>query len=304
VETAMQMAMNNACHQRPAPSRASRFCASLQVLFLSVFLATNTVAGDSTASKADVERGVRTPKIDFIGNRALSSEKLMEVLLSRKGSWLTTRKGSWLTESGSLNPDALYEVTDDLTAFYYSNGFLDVQVDRPQIISIDRAMIGIDEGPLYRLGSIAIGGRLRFSRRDVESQLTIKSGQPFLGQTLQNDVLALADFYSDRGFAFVNVDPRTRMDSRRHLIDVKFFIKPGDEIRIDRITISGNTTTPVEVIRAALLVHEHELYSARALRESNARLNKLGLGTQITTQPSTKPDKINLKVTIAEKSRV
>ena len=300
----MRMAMNNACHQRPAPSRASRFCASLQFLFLSVFLATNTVAGDSTASKADVERGVRTPKIDFIGNRAFSSEKLMEVLLSRKGSWLTTRKGCWLTESGSLNPNALYEVTDDLTAFYYSNGFLDVQVDRPQIISIDRAMIGIDEGPLYRFGSIAIEGQLRFSRRDVESQLTIKSGQPFLGQTVQNDAVALADFYSDRGFAFVNVDPRTRMDSSRHLVDLKFFIKPGDEIRIDRITISGNTTTPVEVIRAALLVHEHELYSARALRESNARLNKLGLGTQITTQPSTKPDKINLKVTIVEKSTV
>src|SRR6266481_1942676 len=300
----MQMAMNNACHQRPAPSRASRFCASLQFLFLSVFLATNTVAGDSTASKADVERGVRTPKIDFIGNKAFSSEKLMEILLSRKGRWLTSRKGYWLTESGSLNPNALYEATDYLTAFYYNNGFLEVQVDQPQMTSVDRAMIGIDEGPLYRFGSIAIEGQLRLSRRDVESQLTIKSGQPFLGQTLQNDVLALADFYSDRGFAFVNVDPRTRMDSGRHLIDVKFFIKPGDEIRIDRITISGDTTTPVEVIRAAMLIHEHELYSARALRESNARLNELGLGTQITTQPSSKPDKINVKVTIVEKSRV
>jgi len=288
------MAMNNARHQRPAPSRDSRFCASLLFLFLSVFLATNTVAGDSTASKADVERGVRTPKIDFIGNKAFSSEKLMEVLLSKKGRWFT--------ESGSLNPNAFYEASDYLTAFYYNNGFLNVQVDQPQIISIDRAMIGIDEGPLYRVGSIAIEGQLRLSRRDVESQLTIKTGQPFVGQTLQNDVIALADFYSDRGFAYVNVDPRTKMDSRRHLIDVNFFIKPGDEIRIDRITVSGNTTTPVEVIRAALLIHEHDLYSARALRESNDRLNKLGLGTHITTQPSTKSDEINLKVTIVEKS--
>src|SRR5690348_2601404 len=98
----MRMAMNNACHQRPAPSRASRFCVSLQVLFLSVFSATNAVARDSTASKADVERGVSTPKIDFIGNKAFSSEKLMEVLLSRKGRWLT--------DSGSLNPNPLYEV--------------------------------------------------------------------------------------------------------------------------------------------------------------------------------------------------
>jgi outer membrane protein insertion porin family len=296
VETAMKMAMNNACHQRPAPSRASRFCASLLFLFSSAFLTTDAVASDSNGSKADVEHGVRTPKIDFIGNTAFSSEKLLEVLLRRKARWFT--------ESGSLNPNALYAATDDLTAFYYSNGFLKVQVDRPQFSSFDRAMIGIDEGPRYRFGSIAIEGRLRFSRRDVESQLTMRSGQPFLIETLHHDVLALSDFYSDRGFAFVYVDPTTRMDDRRHLVDVKVFIKPGDEIRIDRITISGNTTTPVKVIRAALLIHEHELYSARALRESNARLNALGLGTQITTQPSTKPDEINVRVTIVEKSRV
>ena len=165
-------------------------------------------------------------------------------------------------------------------------------------------MIGIDEGPLYRFGSIAIEGRLRFPRRGVESQLTVHSGQPFLIRILQHDVLALSDFYSDRGFAFVYVDPTTEMDSRRHLINVRFFIKPGDETRIDQITISGNTTTPEKVIRAALRIHEHELYSARAIRESKARLDELGLGPQITTEPSTKSDEINVRVTIVEKSRV
>ena len=66
-----------------------------------------------------------------------------------------------------------------------------------------------------------------------------------------------------RGFAFVNADPRTKLDSRRHIVDAKFFIKPGDETSIDHITISGNTTTPEQVIRAALRIHEHDLYSAR-----------------------------------------
>jgi outer membrane protein assembly factor BamA len=93
------------------------------------------------------------------------------------------------------------------------------------------------------------------------------------------------------------------MDSERHLVNVKVFIKPGDETRIDQVTISGNTTTPEQVIRAALRFHEHELYSAQAIRESMARLKELGLRPDITTQPSTKPDEINVKVTIVEKSR-
>jgi len=134
----------------------------------------------------------------------------------------------------------------------------------------------------------------------------MRSGQPFRGSTLQRNVLALSDFYSDRGFAYVNVDPRTKMDSGRHLVSVNFLIKPGDEIRIDQITISGNTKTPERVIRAALRIHEHELYSARAFHESIARLIQLNLfsDTHITTEPSPKPDEINVRVTIVEKSKV
>ena len=288
--------MHSACHQGPTTSRPTTLCGSFLFLLLSLFLTTNAVARDSTSNKADTSSGIRTPKIDFVGNRTFSSEKLLEAL--------TNGKPRWFTGSGSINPDALRFATDYLTAFYYDNGFLNVHVDEPQIASADRAMIGIDEGPLYRVGSIAIEGQLKFPRRDVESQLTMRGGQPFRGSILQRNVLALSDFYSDRGFAYVNIDPTTQMDSKRHLINAKFFIKPGDETSIDHITISRNTTTPEQVIRAALRFHEHELYSARAIRESMARLEELGLRPEITTQPSTKPDEINVKVTIIEKSKV
>jgi len=281
-------------------SRAATFCASLLFLSLSLFLTTSAVARDSTGNKGGTSSaGIITPEIVFVGNTAFCSEKLLEVL---SNGW-----PRWFTASGSINPSAPHEAAGLLTAFYYDNGFLNVHVDQPRIaLAADRVMIGIDEGPLYRAGSIAIEGRLRFQRRDLESQLTMLSGQPFRGSTLQRDALALSDFYSDRGFAFVYVDPMTRMDPKRHLVDVWFFIKPGNEIRIDRITISGNTTTPEKVIRAALRIHERELYSARAFHESMARLDELGLfsGTHITTEPSTKSDEINVRVTVVEKSKV
>jgi outer membrane protein insertion porin family len=278
--------------------RATAFCASLLFLLLALFVTDIAVAGDSTGSKPDIERGTRTAKIDFSGNRAFSSEKLLKVLLSRRPRWFT--------ESGSLNPKFAYEASDDLTAFYYNSGFLDAEVDGPQDASADRATISIYEGPLYRFGSITIEGQLRFPRRDVQSQLSIRSGQPASGTTFRQNVYALADFYSDRGFAYVNIDPRTEIDSKRHLLNVRFLINPGDEVRIDRITISGNTTTPERVIRAALRIHEHELYSARAFHESKARLDELNLfsDTRITTEPSTKSDEINVRVTIVEKSKV
>jgi outer membrane protein insertion porin family len=293
------MAMHSACHQGPPSSRAATFCASLLFLSLSLFLTTSAVARDSTGNKGDTSSGrIRTPEIVFVGNTAFSSEKLLEVL---SNGW-----PRWFTASGSINPNAPHEAADILDAFYYDHGFLNVHIDQPQIASADRATIAIDEGPIYRVGSIAIEGQLKYPRREVESQLTMRSGQPFRGSTFQRNVLALSDFYSDRGFAYVNIDPTTNMDSKRHLINAKFFIKPGDETWIDQITISGNTKTPEQVIRAALRIHEHELYSVRAFRESKARLDELGLfsETHIMTQPSTKPDEINVRVIIVEKSRV
>ncbi len=279
-------------------SHATTFRASLLFLLLSLFATYIAVAGDSTGSNAAIERGTKTPKVDFSGNRAFSSEKLLEVLLSKRPRWFT--------ESGSLNPKFAYEASDDLTAFYYNSGFLDAEVDGPQIASADRPMISIYEGQLYRFGSITIEGQLRFPQRDVQSQLSIRSGQPASGTTLEHDVYALADFYSDRGFAYVNIDPRTEIDTKRHLLNARFLIKPGDEVRIDRIMISGNTKTPEQVIRVALRIHEHELYSARAFRESKARLDELGLfsGTRITTEPSPRSDEINVRVAVVEKSKV
>ena len=249
------MAMDCGCYEGASASRASRICGSLLVLFLSVLLTTIAVARDFDGSKGEVARGVRRPTIEFIGNKAFSSEKLMEVFFEGESRWIT--------ESGSLSSNGQHG-TDQLTAFYYDNGFLQVEVDQPQNASGDRAMIAINEGPLFRFGSIAVEGRLRFPRREVQSQLLMRSGQPFSGSRLQQGVVALADFYSDRGFAYVNVDPRPSIDSKRHLVNVNFLIKPGDEIRIDQIKISGNVTTPEQVIRAALRIHEHQLYSARA----------------------------------------
>jgi outer membrane protein insertion porin family len=182
------MAMHSACPPGPPSSRAATFCASLLFLSLSFFLTTNAVARDSTGNKGDTSSGVITPEIVFVGNTAFSSEKLLEVL---SNGW-----PRWFTASGSINPNALHEAAGLLTAFYYDNGFLNVHIDQPQITSAaDRVMIGIDEGPLYRVGSIAIEGQLKFPRREVESQLTMRSGQPFRGSTLQRNALALEDFY-------------------------------------------------------------------------------------------------------------
>ena len=163
-------------------------------------------------------------------------------------------------------------------------------------------MINIDEGTPYRVGRIDIEGNLKFPRRELRKQLTMKSGELFRGSSLQRQVLALSDFYSNRGYAYVNVDPRTQLVRTNKRVNVVFVINPGHEVLIDRINISGNTKTSDKVIRREIQVQEQEPYSAEEIRDSQVRLQRLGFfsDTRITTAPASQPDKINLNVNVTE----
>jgi outer membrane protein insertion porin family len=259
---------------------------------------------DNTAfGEFDVVEGpkVEITKIEFVGNHAFSSTVLKNNMETKPYSKLL----SWITGWGALDPKKLQEDVDRLTAFYYDNGYLNVQIAPPQVIRNGEKItivINIDEGTPYRVGRIDIEGNLKFPRRELRKQLTMKSGELFRGSSLQRQVLALSDFYSNRGYAYVNVDPRTQLVRTNKRVNVVFVINPGHEVLIDRINISGNTKTSDKVIRREIQVQEQEPYSAEEIRDSQVRLQRLGFfsDTRITTAPASQPDKINLNVNVTE----
>ena len=250
----------------------------------------------------DVNEGAKVDitSIEFVGNKAFSSKQLRTVMDTGTHNFL-----SWLTRAGALDRKKLSEDVDHLSAFYYDNGYLQVHVSEPKVSRVGNTLkitIEIDEGAVYRFGRITIAGNLRFPRHELTPLLSIKPGQRFEGTLLQHNVLSLSDFYSNRGYAFVNVDPRTQLNPTLRRINVTFYINPGHEVLVNRITITGNTKTSDKVIRRELLIQEQEPYSAEAIRESKVRLDRLGFFTEtrITTEPSTQPDKINLDVNVSE----
>jgi outer membrane protein insertion porin family len=259
---------------------------------------------DNTAfGEFDVVEGpkVEITKIEFVGNHAFSSTVLSNSIETKTYSRLL----SWFTGWGALDQKKLQEDVDRLTAFYYDNGYLNVQIPPPKVVRNGgkiTIIITIDEGTPYRVGRIDIEGNLKFPRRELRRLLTMKSGDLFRGSSLQRQVLALSDFYSNRGYAYVNVDPHTQLARATKRVNVMFVINPGHEVLVDRINISGNTKTSDKVIRREIQVQEQEPYSAEEIRDSKTRLDRLGFfsDTRITTAPATQPDKIDLDVNVTE----
>ncbi len=250
----------------------------------------------------DVNEGpqVQISSVQFVGNHHFSNRLLQAAIQTRPHSIM-----SWLTSSGILDQKKLQDDVDHLTAYYYSAGYLNARIGYPSLARHGNSItvtFDISEGPRYQVGAVDLTGDFKVPKAELQHLLTLKAGQPFSSTTMQHDVLTLSDFYSGRGFAYVNVDPRTSVDPSAHRVEVDYTINPGSEVLVDRINITGNTKTSDKVIRRELVIQEQEPYSTEKIQKSKQRLDALGYfsNTRISTEPGPTPDKIDLDVAVQE----
>ena len=250
----------------------------------------------------DVTEGplVHISEVDFEGNKGFSARELRNMISTHQYNLL-----SMFFATGILDQKKLQDDVDRLTGFYYNQGYLNVHVSEPTVTRTGNSLkvvFNIDEGPIFHVGTVDVAGDLKVPKKDLLAKLTVKPKEVFGGAAMQHDVLTLSDVYSDRGYAYVNVDPRTQVDPATRTVNVLYNISPGREVLIDRINISGNTKTSDKVIRRELLIQEQEPYSTSKIQLSKRRLDSLGFfsNTRITTSPGPQPDKINLDLAVQE----
>jgi outer membrane protein insertion porin family len=268
-----------------------------KVTFRTVRRANNTAIG-----VFDVKEGplVHIASVDFQGNKSISSRELRTVVATRPHNLL-----SFIFDTGILDQKKLQDDVDRLTADYYNRGYLNVHVSEPTVTRVGntlKVVFLIDEGPVFHVTTVDVTGDLKVPKKDLLSKLTVKPGGIFAGESMQHDVLTLSDVYSDRGYAYVNVDPRTQVDPATRTVAVVYNITPGREVLVDRINITGNTKTSDKVIRRELQIQEQEPYSTSKIQVSKRRLDALGYfsNTRITTTPGPQPDKIDLDIAVQE----
>ncbi|HEY2846838.1 MAG TPA: outer membrane protein assembly factor BamA, partial [Pyrinomonadaceae bacterium] len=259
--------------------------------------------GNNTAIGVfDVNEGpaVEISAVNFVGNQHFSDRELRGQMQTRKHNLL-----SYFFSSGYLDRRKLDEDVERLNAFYYSHGYLNVHVSQPVVTRHNDSLvitINVDEGPQYTTGTIDVAGDLKVPKDELLSAVTLHAKEVFSGADMQHDVLTLSDFYSDRGYAYVNVDPRTQIDPMARTVNVTYLINPGREVLVDRIKITGNTKTSDKVIRRELVIQEQEPYSTAKIARSKQRLDGLGYfsNTRISTSPGPTPDKIDLEIAVQE----
>jgi outer membrane protein insertion porin family len=250
----------------------------------------------------DITEGNRLliKRITFEGNKAFSEGEL-KGLIATKEEWIF----SFITNRGVLDRDMLTNDVAILSNHYNDNGYVEHKIDEPVIL---RARDGLEvvfrvsEGPQYRVGKVEIGGELIQDGQNMLKSVKLTTGQIFRGSRLREDITTLTDMYSNKGFAFVQVDPITKVNATDKNVDVALVITKGPPVYFNRVLVAGNTKTRDKVVRRELVTNEQELFSSSKITQSRNALQRTGYfeDVQLTTKKTEQPDAVDLLVDVKE----
>ena len=221
----------------------------------------------------DEGESVSIGAINFEGNENVSKRDLLKTMeTSEKGFF------SFLTGSGIFNEDELQKDLVRIRLLYESRGYAKVQVGQP-VIREERGRgriyitIPVSEGLRYRIAKVDIrGGEDVIPQEEIRKKMLLFVGDVFNKTRLLSDVRAITDQFSNRGYAFADVNSFTKTDDKKKTIDVTVRINKGRRVYIGKVGVKGNTRTRENVIRRDVRVIEGSLYSKRGLDLTRKRL--------------------------------
>lgn len=229
---------------------------------------------------------VEVKDILILGNEAISGDVLRRSMRTKEGNFL-----SIISNMGNFTEADFEKDLKRLTARYYQKGYVEVSVGMPSIrLSKDKQYlyitIRIDEGPQFSVGDLGVQGDLLESREKLLEKVELDSGDVFNYAKMREGMQALTNLYKDRGYAFAQVQPLTRMNRDAKTVDVNFKFAKGQKVRFRRIRITGNQKTMDRVIRRELEIAEGDLYSQTAINASRRQIRRLGFfkSVEISTQ--------------------
>jgi outer membrane protein insertion porin family len=213
-----------------------------------------------------IEEGSRAQieSIEFVGNEVMKSSILRKVIK-------TTEK-KWLLWPFYYTEEAIEEDLELLREFYYDHGYLDYKIEAETEFAADQGAVhvtfSVDEGPVYRVGSIVISGNTRFTKDELRAQMDMSEGQVYIKPVASRDALELVRSYREIGYVDADIRQRARFtpEAGENLVTVELAVVEGSQFRIGRIEIAGNEETQDKAVRRVLDEYEFtpgNLYNAR-----------------------------------------
>lgn len=186
-----------------------------------------------------------------------------------------------------------------IVAKYNQKGFRDARITSdtvypsgPSLVSID---MRISEGHQYYFRNIRWIGNTKYPSDELTDRMGIDKGDVYDPVKLETRLYLdpaggdITSLYMDNGYLFFQLEP-VEVLVGEDSIDLEIRMYEGDQARINRISVSGNTKTNDHVILRELHTVPGQLFSRADIIRSQQELNRLGFFDAERMNVIPKPD--------------
>ena len=244
--------------------------------------------------------------INILGNTHYSAGRLRKEMYTRQAGGVL----GFLKSNDTYDPDRLAADQQKLRAFYLTQGYADFRVVQALAeLTPDRRDFVItyvvEEGPRYKFGTIEADSALRdFPNSQVLQVAKIKPGVWFNAKQVEDAVTNLNEAAGNLGYAFADISPAYNRDAEKRLMNLTIKVAPTPRVYVERVDITGNTSTRDKVIRREFRLNEGDAFNALKVKRSQDRIQSLGFfqeKLEIKQTEGSAPDRVVLGVNVEEK---
>ena len=171
--------------------------------------------------------------------------------------------------------------------------------------------INIEEGEKYKFGDISFVGNKIYSDKELNQILKIKQNDIFNQSILDQKIFGsekgfdISSLYLDDGYLFFNATPIEKNVSD-NIIDLEIRIYEGEQARINRVSIKGNTKTNDHVIMREIRTKPGNLFKRSEIMRTQRELAQLQYfdpeSFDVKIDPDPSKNKVDITYILAEKS--
>ena len=147
--------------------------------------------------------------------------------------------------------------------------------------------------------------RCAISRTPRCSQIAkLKPGSWFNAKQVEDAVTNLNEAAGNLGYAFADINPAYNRDAEKRVMNLTIKVAPTPRVYVERIDITGNTSTRDKVIRREFRLNEGDAFNALKVKRSQDRIQSLGFfqdKLEIKQTEGSAPDRVVLGVNVEEK---
>ncbi|NNG81798.1 outer membrane protein assembly factor BamA [Acinetobacter sp. ANC 5378] len=248
-------------------------------------------------------KAAKVVDINIIGNTVFNESDIKQAFAVKESNWssIVTRNDRYAREKMAASLEAL-------RALYLNKGYINFNITNSSLnLSEDKKNIfvevAVEEGEQFKFGETKFLGDALYKPEELKALQIYKDGETYSQEKVNAVKQLLLRKYGNAGYYYAEVNMVPEINEETKLVNLNYYINPGQQVTVRRINFTGNTKTADEVLRREMRQMEGALASNEKIDLSKVRLERTGFFKTVDIKPAripNVPDQVDLNINVEE----